>query len=392
MSVINEVLAQLEQRGMQPAPEQTMVRAVAPQPKHNFVIPVLISGTLLLGLVAAWHALQARKPSVAAGNIARNQTVVMATTVASGVVAAPITAGDMSQAPMPPAVRASVVPSSAVLPTGTHEAAKTVQNQTERRPARHACAEPCRKDTNGAIGMPALTASATDAVKAPRKKPDPQPSVPAAPALVPVQVSVLAPAAVASPAKRISPAQQADAEYHKAVALMQQGRTNDAIEGYEAVLRLDGGHDAARRALVAMLLESKRVAEGERVLQEALQNKPERTGFAMLLARLQVERGAVELATTTLEKSLPYADAQADYQAFFAALLQRQNRHKEAITHYQIALQLAPGNGIWLMGYGISLQAVQRNEDARDAYRRALETKTLSLELQAFVQQKLRSL
>jgi MSHA biogenesis protein MshN len=195
-----------------------------------------------------------------------------------------------------------------------------------------------------------------------------------------------------SPMKQVSPAQHAEAEFRKAVALMQQGHIADAMAGYEAVLRLDAGHDAARQALVALLLESKRGAYAERVLQDGLKNKPEHTGFAMLLARLQVERSAVDQAAATLEKSLPYANAQADYQAFYAALLQRQNRHKEAIAYYQVALQLAPDNGIWLMGYGISLQAMQRADDARDAFRRALESKTLNPELQAFVQQKLKGL
>ena len=192
--------------------------------------------------------------------------------------------------------------------------------------------------------------------------------------------------------KQVSPEQRADAEFRQAVAAMQQGHSADAIAGYRAVLRLDAGHDEARQALVALLLESKQGAEAERVLQERLNARPGHTGFAMLLARLQVEHGALEQALATLEKSLPYADAQADYQAFFAALLQRRNRHKEAITHYQIALQLAPDNGVWLMGYGISLQAVQRNEDARNAFRRALESGTLTPELQVFVQQKLKEL
>ncbi len=196
----------------------------------------------------------------------------------------------------------------------------------------------------------------------------------------------------ALPMKQVSNAQQADAEYRKAAALMQQGRITEALTGYEAALRLDAGHDQARQALVALLLEGKRGADAERVLQEGLKNKPAQTGFAMLLARLQVERGAMEQAMATLEKSLPYADAQADYHAFLAALLQRQNRHKEAITHYQIVLQLAPNNGIWQMGYGISLQALQRNAEAKEAYKRALDTQTLSPDLQAFVQQKLKAL
>jgi len=59
------------------------------------------------------------------------------------------------------------------------------------------------------------------------------------------------------------------------------------------------------------------------------------------------------------------------------------------VTHYRIAVQRAPNNGIWLMGYGISLQAVQRSEDAQAAYRQALASRSLSPELTAFVQQKL---
>lgn len=192
--------------------------------------------------------------------------------------------------------------------------------------------------------------------------------------------------------KQVSAAQQADAEFRRAAGLMQLGRVADAMAGYEAALRLDAGHDAARQALVALLLEGKRNADAERVLLEGLNSKPEHTGLTMLLARLQVERGALEQATATLEKSLPFADAQTDYRAFLAALLQRQNRNEEAISHYQFVLQRAPDNGVWQMGYGISLQAVQRNAEAKDAFKRALDTQSLSPELQAFVQQKLKGL
>jgi MSHA biogenesis protein MshN len=194
------------------------------------------------------------------------------------------------------------------------------------------------------------------------------------------------------PMKQVSAAQRADAEFRKAAALMQQGRIDDAVAGYEAALRLDAGHDAARQALVALLLESKRGPDAERVLQERLNSKPDHIGFTMMLARLQVERGAVDEAIATMGKALPYANSHADYQAFMAALLQRQDRNNEAIAHYQIALKFVPNNGIWLMGYGISLQAMQRNADAKVAFQHALDTHTLSPDLQAFVQQKIKGL
>jgi MSHA biogenesis protein MshN len=72
--------------------------------------------------------------------------------------------------------------------------------------------------------------------------------------------------------------------------------------------------------------------------------------------------------------------------------MQRQSRHEEAVAQYQIALKLVPNNGLWLMGEGISLQALQRNGEARAAYQQALATNNLSAQLQAFVQQKLKEL
>lgn len=340
MSVINEVLNQLEQRGANAAPEQ-MVRAVPPA-RRSMVGPLL----LLLGLavtvaVAAWR--HGRTPAVAALE-----------PVASLAVAVPV---EETEPEMPaPASRLSFELSTVPLPSSSREAKNSVVPPSNA--ALHAAKE---------LGKAMQPSVGRD--------------------IPPVQA-----AAGESPLKQVSPAQRADAEFRKGVALMRQGRISEAIGSYETALQLDAGLQAARQALVALLLEGKRGADAERVLQEGQKNRPEQTGFAMLLARLQVERGALDLAASTLEKSLPYADNQADYQAFVAALRQRQNRHKEAVNHYQIALQLVPNNGVWLMGYGISLQALQRNEDARDAFRRALDSQTLGPDLQKFVQQKLKAL
>lgn len=195
----------------------------------------------------------------------------------------------------------------------------------------------------------------------------------------------------ALPVKQISVAQQADGEYRRAAALIQQGHNAEAEAGLLAALHLDAGHVAARQSLVAMLLENKRGTEAEQVLQDGLRVKPEYSGFAMLLARLQVQRNDPDQALATLEKFQMQAP-QAEYQAFYAALLQRKNRHAEAVEHYQVALKSAPNSGVWLMGCGISLQALARIGDARDYFQRALNSGTLTPELQVFVQQKLKAL
>lgn len=336
MSVINQVLNQLEQRGANAAPEQAMVRAVPPA-RRSLVKPLLLVLLLTAGGAAAW--LYARKPAIVKPG------------VAPSVVAVPVE--EPVPEILPPASRLSFELSTVPLPSSLRDA----------------------RNSSSPKSSPARESAGPQTLPAP---------IPNAPAALIMSGEL--------PMKQISRAQQADAEFRRGISLMQQGRIADAIRGYEAALQLNAGHQAARQALVALLLEGKRGADAERVLQEGLKGRPEQTGFAMLLARLQVERGAVEQAAATLEKSLPYADNQADYQAFVAALLQRQGRHKEAVNHYQIALQLVPNNGVWLMGYGISLQAVQRSADAKEAFRRALDSQNLSPDLQKFVLQKLKAL
>lgn len=191
---------------------------------------------------------------------------------------------------------------------------------------------------------------------------------------------------------QISTQQQAENEFRRAYQLMREGRSTEAFAGFEAALKLDPSHDQARQSIVGLLLEKKRNTEAEHVLQDGLKNNEKQTAFAILLARLQVERNALLDALETLMHSLAYAEKQADYQAFVAALLQRQNRHSEAVDYYQKALQLKPHAGVWLMGMGISMRALKQNKEAREAFKSALDSNSLSTELQAYVSQQLKEL
>jgi MSHA biogenesis protein MshN len=110
----------------------------------------------------------------------------------------------------------------------------------------------------------------------------------------------------------------------------------------------------------------------------------------MLLARLQIERGGSGIDTLT--RTLPYVGNNADYHAFLAGALQREQRHREAAEQYQAALRAAPANGVWWMGLGMSLQAEKRNAEALEAFQRARASGTLSVELQAFVERRLQML
>jgi len=190
----------------------------------------------------------------------------------------------------------------------------------------------------------------------------------------------------------LTPQQQAENEYRNALNLRNQGGLAEAQEGFRLALRHNPEHLGARQGLLNLLLAARKDGEAEQVLLEGLRLNPERPEFVMALARMQVDRGDTAGAIALLQKNTAVAQSSPDNLAFLAALLQRQARHKEAVEHYQAALRMAPNSGVWLMGLGISLQALNRIGDAQEVFRRAKATNTLNPELQAFVDQRLKQL
>jgi MSHA biogenesis protein MshN len=184
--------------------------------------------------------------------------------------------------------------------------------------------------------------------------------------------------------------QRAEGEYRRALIALQDGRMTETVAALEQALKLDPGHEAARQTLVGLLIEAKRSEEAIRHLQAGLALDARQPALAMLLARLQIERGGSGIDTLT--RTLPYAGNNADYHAFMAGALQREQRHREAAEQYQAALRGAPANGVWWMGLGMSLQAEKRNPEALEAFQRARASGSLSAELLAFVERRLQQL
>jgi MSHA biogenesis protein MshN len=201
--------------------------------------------------------------------------------------------------------------------------------------------------------------------------------------------------AVAAPEtqiKQTSAPQRTDNEIRRGNQLLSQGSVPQAIEIFSQIVAREPLHDAARQALVAALLRSKNVTEAERVILERQVLAPKNAAFAMMLARIQAERGDNDLALETLRASLSVAGGNPAYNAAMAALLARLDQHAAAVTQYQAALRAAPSSGVWWMGLGLSLQAMGSLPAAREALGRARASDNLSPELMSFVEQRLKQL
>lgn len=240
-----------------------------------------------------------------------------------------------------------------------------------------------------------LAASAPVVTSLPVALPAAPPSAPAvaAPATASPAVGAQAPAGPVRIEKvptQATPRDRADAEFQRAEAALAAGRSGEAAEALRAALNHDPAHVAARQLLLRQLLGERRLAEVAALLQEGLDLLPQQTGWAMSLARLQLERGDPAAADATLVRSQSFAEASADYAGFMGHLKTRLGDHRQAISLYARATRLAPADGRWWLGLGLAQEADGRAQEARESLRRALATGRLSGELAAVAEQHLR--
>lgn len=382
MSTINQMLLDLDKRHA-PRPEGVLSQARALPSKRSIISARWAALLVMLVLVSGIYAWQMLKEE--------QLTNIFVNVPIPALAASPakLATDNISNAAVPP------------------PAASPAKLATEEKKVREdlAVAEPVAKlasrlssELNNPPPEPESIVPAKSATKPVYTEPEPpvldKPAAKPANELPVKAKSKPVPASVAAINKQVRPEtlqQRAENEYQKAVTYLQRGKFQEAEESFREVLQLNSSDATARIALAGLLLQQKRTNDAENLLRKGLDKDPGQAGFAMMMARIQLEKGESQAALETMQKTLPHAVQNADYRALFAALLQRDFRHNEAVEQYQAALQLKP-SGVWYMGLGISLQALQRLPEARDAFQQAIVSGSLNTELQTFVEQRLRQI
>jgi predicted O-linked N-acetylglucosamine transferase (SPINDLY family) len=165
---------------------------------------------------------------------------------------------------------------------------------------------------------------------------------------------------------------QAQAHYHRALALRELNRPQEALAGFERVLAQDAGHADALLGRAELLQALGRAPEALAGYERALAVQPDnaQAWFAqgVLLQHLREQARSLDAYAQVLRLQPDFPGAVHNRALALEAL----GRHAEALDGYDTLVRLLPGHAPGHVARGRVLTALQRNAEALAAYERAL--------------------
>jgi len=186
--------------------------------------------------------------------------------------------------------------------------------------------------------------------------------------------------------------QQAEVAYTIGYKLLQQNKIYSAESKLLLALEHNINHIKAREMLVGLYLKMRRKVEARDILMKGIVLLPSYTNFTKLYARLLLDNNETDTAVKILLQHKPALSSDPNYYALLAASYQRQKNHNAAANTYVELLKIKPREGIWWVGMAISLEALNKKQEALNAYEKARQTGTLNTRISNYSSQRLKQL
>lgn len=187
---------------------------------------------------------------------------------------------------------------------------------------------------------------------------------------------------------QLSAAQVAALERRKANQAIAKGDLAQARQSLFLVLQQEPQDHGTRERLAGLLYGEARLQEARSLLEQGVALAPRYADFRLLLARITLAMGDKPGALTYLASLEPDVSRNLDYYATRAALAQELGQHAVAVASYQQLSQVQPSEGRWWLGLAIAYDKQGRQLAAKDAYLRAQRASGLSAAALNFAQQR----
>jgi len=166
-----------------------------------------------------------------------------------------------------------------------------------------------------------------------------------------------------------------DADYAWGNALARQGKLAEAVEHYEAALRVKPDHADAHNNAGSALVRQGKLAEAIAHYEQALKIKPDHVDARINLGVALARQGKLAEAIEQYHRALQIKPDHADAHANAGAALTRQGKLAEAIAHYEQALKTKPDHADAHSNMGAALVGQGKLAEAIEHYQQALRAK-----------------
>ena len=159
--------------------------------------------------------------------------------------------------------------------------------------------------------------------------------------------------------------------YNMAKSAAAQGANQQAMEHYQAALRLEPAYGEALTGLGALLLMEKRVAEAQPLFEKALSIDPNHAAALINMAMIDQARGDRDSALQRLRKVVARNPDYAEAHLNLGSLLGSMKKHDEAIQHLTKAVELNPKRTVAYLNLAGAYMETQQWVKAEELYRHA---------------------
>ncbi len=368
MSLINQMLRDLESRNKTNNAQSTLQHNIQATPSPTSKIPLLVWS--LLAIIAAgggaYWAYQYSKTPVK---------------TPPATVATPL---KKEPTPIAPFEKVLATP-NAVTDTAPKTEQKLPENTTPP-PVPVAQAEPAIQPP-AAQSIPATQTAPAVQANSPDQAP---PSVQTAPEIVESAVKKM-PAAPPKPAfiKQSTALQQADLLYRQAE---NNAGNYSAIQKLEQALNLDPRHLKARLLLAKTLYNQGQTNKTAEFLDQSLALFPDNLQFINTRAQLFLQQKNPDGALRILQRIGAANSTNETYLSLLAATYQQLQSFTNAASVYQKLITINPEKAENWLGFALAQEKLGNPKAAREAYQQALSKNTLKESIANYIKQRLTEL
>ena len=190
----------------------------------------------------------------------------------------------------------------------------------------------------------------------------------------------------------LTPQEQNKKAMHKAIIAEQKGDLEQAIHHYQVALKALPHHHAARRALATLWVAQNHHDQAEFVLQQGILLFPEQTDMGFTLAKLQMHRGHNQQALQTLLHLKTKNEDRLQHLYLKSKLAHKLQKFDIAEQSFKELVTLQPKQGRWWFGLAFALDSQKKLQSAMIAYQHAVEQTSLSQQAQQYAQDRIETL